>query len=444
MASPAFYSALARSILAGGAAENALCTRLGKTLGRNWRWIRPLARRYRARFGSDFRPRRKDVVRFLHSDDGLANAILRYRGEIRIASWLRERDAMQPAPAAATWPIPAIESVGGLAEWLAVTPSELEWFADRKRLCSRKASRVDGPLGHYNYRILAKDSGNVRLIEAPKRRLKQIQQQILTCILAKIPAHPAAHGFVKTRSIQTFAAPHAGMHIVVRLDLRDFFPSIRGARIPALFRMVGFPEPVADLLGGLCTNATPRSLWRTLGKGVDVERMSEARSLYAWPHLPQGVPTSPALANLCFWRADCRLSGLAQSAGAFYTRYADDLAFSGDRDFERCAVRFVAHVAAILHEEGFAVHHRKTRFMRQGVRQHLAGLVVNQRPNIVREDCDRLKAILMNCLRHGPGSQNREAHPDFRAHLRGRVGFVESVNPKRGAKLAEIFSQIRW
>ena len=73
-------------------------------------------------------------------------------------------------------------------------------------------------------------------------------------------------------------------------------------------------------------------------------------------------------------------------------------------------------------EEGFTVHHRKTRIMRQGVRQHLAGLVANQRVNVIRADFDRLKATLTNCVRSGPESQNREAHPDFRAHLEGRVG----------------------
>jgi hypothetical protein len=431
-------------MLVGEATESAIVARVSRLLGKNWRWIRPLTRRYLNRFGTDLRPRRKDVVRFLHADDGLAGALHRYRGEIRIASWLSEPASMQPAPAAADWRIPALESVGALAAWLGVTPSELEWFADRKRLNSRKTQHVDGPLAHYHYRILAKESGNIRLIEAPKRRLKQIQQRILSGIIEKIPVHPAAHGFVKSRSIQTFALPHIGKRVVLRMDLRDFFPSIHGARIPALFRMAGYPEPVADLLGGLSTHATPRRLWTTLGKGIDVEHMIEARALYARQHLSQGAPTSPALANLCFWRADCRLAGLARSAGATYTRYADDLAFSGDPRFERSVSPFAARVSAILEEEGFAVQHRKTRVMRQGVRQYLAGIVVNEHPNTVRADFDRLKAILTNCVRQGPDTQNREAHPNLRAHLQGRIAFVGSVNPQRGAKLRSLFAQIKW
>ncbi len=141
---------------------------------------------------------------------------------------------------------------------------------------------------------------------------------------------------------------------------------------------------------------------------------------------------------------DCRLTGLARSAGAAYTRYADDLAFSGGDEFEHCVERFSTHVAAVVMEEGFSVNHRKTRIMRQGVRQRLAGLVANERINVMRVDFDRLKATLHNCVRLGPESQNRAAHPLFRAHLDGRIGWVESVNPTKGLRLRAIFDQIAW
>ena len=127
-----------------------------------------------------------------------------------------------------------------------------------------------------------------------------------------------------------------------------------------------------------------------------------------------------------------------------YTRYADDLAFSGEEAFGSSAERFAHHVAAILLEAGFRVHHRKTRLMRRGVRQSLAGLVVNHHLNVPRCDVDRLKAILTNCVRHGPESQNREGHPAFRLHLEGRVGFVETVNPAAGARLRRMFDRIAW
>jgi len=353
---------------------------------------------------------------------------------------------MLPVRAAAEWAIQRIETEGALAEWLHTSIEELEWFADLKRIGARSREEK---LRHYNYRVLAKAGGSVRLIEAPKQRLKQMQRAILAGIVERIPVHDAAHGFVKGRSIKTFAGPHAGQRVVLRMDLKDFFPSIRSARVEALFRTAGYPERVADLLGGLSTTAAPRFVFGA-GRGmsadfaVDRNAMFEAWQRYAYPHLPQGAPTSPAIANLCAYRVDCRLSGLAGAAGAVYTRYADDLAFSGGEDFERCVGRFEIHAAAILREEGFEVNHRKTRVMRRGVRQYLAGLVTNAGVNVVRADYDRLKATLTNCARNGPEAENREGHADFRAHLAGRVSFVAMLNAARGEKLRRIFDQIAW
>ena len=416
-----------------------------QTLGRKWRWLSPLARRYAARFEGKVRPRLQEVEEFLRRDHGLVRAIERYRSEISVETRLVDLHRMQPVAATKAWSVPAIESVRALADWLRLNESELDWFADLKGLGSRpKAQETRSKLTHYHYRALAKNSGSLRLIEAPKPHLKLIQRQILSEILDRIPTHPAVHGFVQGRSIQTFAAPHVGQSVVLRMDLQDFFPSFTGRRIQAFFRTTGYPESVADLLGGLCTNATPRRVWNELGPDVPGSLLTQARNLYSRPHLPQGAPTSPALANLCALRVDSRLSGLAQAAGAAYTRYADDLAFSGDEAFEKCVERFAAHAAAILVEEGFAVHHRKTRIMRQGVRQYLAGLVVNERVNTVRADFDRLKATLHNCIRYGPQSQNHKAHPCFRSHLEGKVAFVENINPQKGRRLRGMLERIQW
>ena len=226
-----------------------------------------------------------------------------------------------------------------MAEWLSLSPGELEWFADLKGLGTRGKDRPR--LRHYHYRVLSKPSGNIRLIEAPKPRLKELQRKILSQILERIPPHSAAHGLLKGRSIRTFIVPHVFMRVVLRMDLQDFFPSISGQRIQTLFRTIGYPESVADLLGGICPNATPRDVWNPPAMEANPGQVWEARSLYARPHLPQGAPTSPALANLCAYRVDCRLIGLAKSAGAAYTRYADDLAFSGGESFERCVERIL-------------------------------------------------------------------------------------------------------
>jgi RNA-directed DNA polymerase len=449
MLSTATLKVLANAILGGEPERDAVTARLVHVLGRNWRWGRPLAGRYVEAFAGRIRPRRRDVISFLRGDPGLVEAACKYGHQIKILHWITGSQPMQPVPAAQKWAVPRIETLGDLAEWLEVSPSELSWFSDLKGLGYK---RPQARLEHYHYRVLGKASGSIRLIETPKPRLKDLQRRILFGILDQVPSHSAVHGFVKGRSIQTFAAPHVGQRVVLRMDLENFFPSFAGVRVQSFFRTIGYPETVADLLGGLATNAVPRNTWRdaikqpdrapglTLGPG----ELWHVQSTYGRPHLPQGAPTSPSLANLCSYRVDCRLSGLAESAGAIYTRYADDLAFSGGEGFAGRVEHFATYVAAILGEEGFTVHHRKTRIMRQSTRQHLAGLVTNQRINVKRAQFDRLKAILTNCVRHSPEVQNRDAHPHFREHLHGRIAFIESINLEKGKRLRAIFDQIAW
>ncbi len=423
-------TALARCFLAGEPTREAIVERCVHMLGHPWRWLPKLVASYLETAAQRTRPTHADVVVFLENCELFQAALVKHHKRLKVVHWITEQPIMQPAAAAAHWQIPAIETARDLADWFWLEDGQLEWFADLKILTPDSASQG---IKHYHCRILEKYGGGYRLIEVPKRRIKAIQRQILDSILQVIPAHPNIHGFVPGRSIKTFAAPHAGSDVVLRMDLKNFFPSFRCARVQALFRTLGFPEQVAALLGGICTTVTPRTVCRQLGD-----------PLYSRRHLPQGAPTSPALANLCSYRIDCRLTGLAESAGARYTRYADDLAFSGDATFARRVERFSLHVAAIAREEGFEVRHRKTRIMRQGVRQHLAGLVVNRQPNIPRRDFDELKAILTNCIRLGPSTQNRAQHANFKAHLNGKVAFVETINPAKGAKLRQLFEKISW
>jgi hypothetical protein len=335
-----------------------------------------------------------------------------------------------------TWPVPRLPTPSRLARWLGLTVPQLDWFADCKSWNGEDGAEQ---LRHYSLRWLRKSSGRYRLLEVPKSRLKAIQRKILGELLVHVPPHEAAHAYRPGRSLLGFAAAHAGRRLVLRLDLRDFFPSVPAARVHALFRRLGYPVAVARLLTGLCTHAVERGAWPTDDRGD-----AQARQVYAVPHLPQGAPTSPALANLCAWRLDARLTALAASAGAAYTRYADDLAFSGDEGFARCAGCFAVQVIRTAAQEGFAVNAGKTCFMRQGVRQQLCGVVVNGKPNVRRDEYDRLKAILHNCAVHGPAGQNREGVGDFRAHLLGRIGWVAQVHPGRGEKLRAAFARIRW
>jgi retron-type reverse transcriptase len=336
--------------------------------------------------------------------------------------------------------LPPLPTEAALADWLGVSIPHLQWLADTT---GRNRHHPAGPLRPYRYRWVPRRGGRPRLLEIPKVRLHTLQRRLLAGLLRLVPPHPAAQGFTPGRSILTNAAVHAGQATLLRFDLTDFFPSITAARVFRLFRTLGYPAPVARLLMGLCTTRLPAAVWQARPGPHDPADFAAGQRLLT-RHLPQGAPTSPALANLAAHRLDRRLAGLAARLGARYTRYADDLAFSGDASFARAARRLAPHVAAICRDEGFAVNHRKTRLMRAGGRQHLTGLVVNARPNVPRPAYDRLKAVLTNCVRHGPASQNRDRAPDFRASLAGKIAFVAATHPARGQKLRALFARIPW
>src|ERR1035438_4223358 len=259
MPSTAMISALARSLIAGELIVDDVEACAVRTLGRRWRWLRPLAGRYVEAFAGRTRPRHRDVFQFLLDDPGFVEARAKYRTEIAIAEWIPEPQRMQPVAAAQNWELPVIENVSDLADWLCLSIGELEWYADLKGLGYKHPKPK---LQHYHYRILPKRSGGVRLLEGPKSNLKALQRRILSGILDRIPVHPAVHGFVKGRSIATFARSEERRHLLLRLDLQDFFPSFPAARIQALFRTLGYPEHVADSLGGICTNSVPRHVDR--------------------------------------------------------------------------------------------------------------------------------------------------------------------------------------
>jgi hypothetical protein len=434
---------LASVLLAGEWALERLVQRGAKACGKRHRWLRPLVKRVLGAFPRP--PAERALADFLLADEGLARAGAGCACLLDLVCL--GPPPMTPAPGGpSSWRVPALTSPAGLAAWLGVSPGELSWFADcqrRLRFAHGRDGRATGRLRHYTC-FWRTSPGKARLLEVPKPRLKTLQRKLLDDLLAHVPTHDAAHGYCKGRSLRTFVGPHLRRRIVLRMDLRHFFPSVSAARVRALFRTAGYPEQVARLLAGLCTTAAPPDVLDAMPEVGDRGRREEARALLACPHLPQGAPTSPALANLCAWRLDVRLAGLAQSAGAAYTRYADDLVFSGDEGLERAARRFHVGVCVIALEEGFEVNTRKTRFLRRGVRQSAAGVVLNEVPNVRRSEYDELKAILTNCVRRGPEGENREGHPDFRAHLLGRIAHVGMLNPGRGAKLQALFGRIEW
>jgi hypothetical protein len=338
------------------------------------------------------------------------------------------------------WPaVPQWRSTTDLAALLDLTPSEVDWMADA-RGWNRRAIE---PLRHYRPRWMTTSTGGLRLIEAPKPRLAEAQRRIARHLLAALPVHDAAHGFRPGRSPITYTKPHAGKHFVVRLDLEGFFAAVTGARVRALLTAAGYPPHVAVRLTGLLTTRTPLDVVNEAPPSSgdpDVRRRLLNR--LAHQHLPQGAPSSPALANAVAYRLDARLAGLAAALGAQYTRYADDLAFSGPQTLP--LHRLLPGVRLIAAAEGFRVRPDKTRIAAAHQRQRLTGLVVNAAPAVARAEYDALRALLHNCARTGPEAQNRAGHKDFQAHVRGRVEWMTASHPGRGAKLRALYERVNW
>ena len=225
--------------------------------------------------------------------------------------------------------------------------------------------------------------------------------------------------------------------MVIKFDLQNFYANVTYNRVVAIFRSLGYCREAAIWLARVTTSAAPWSLATPDGN-------EELKSLYARRHLPQGAPTSPAIANLSAFGLDVRLSGLLKKFDGQYTRYADDLTLSGSSDF-RYALRCVIPLTEqIIRSERFRTNHRKRKIIRRGHRQLITGLVVNDKLNTSRDEFDRLKAILHNCVKLGPSSQNRSGVENFASHLQGRIAFIAQINPVRAAKLRQAFEKINW
>jgi hypothetical protein len=353
---------------------------------------------------------------------------------------------LEPTMSEGAWPVKRLASRAEVAAWLALDAGELEWFADRRGL---EASVKHEPLRHYARRWLAREGRLPRLLEEPKPRLKALQRKVLHEILDAIPPHDAAHGFRKGRSVESHARAHAGQRVVLRCDLASFFSEVPLGRCLGVFRAAGFPEEVGWTLLGLCTTRAPHRLLvqvptpRPWSSELGQELFLLRRVLGAW-HLPQGAPTSPALANLAAFPLDVRLATLAARAGVRYTRYADDLTFSGGPGLRAGASRWLATVEGIVREEGYRLRPGKTRVAASHQRQLVTGLVVNATPKVPREELDRLKAELHRCRMDGPRARTERPLAEYRAHLEGRVAWVERFSPNRGQRLRRELESIAW
>jgi RNA-directed DNA polymerase len=320
--------------------------------------------------------------------------------------------------------LPLLAAPADLAKALNITIPRLRWLAFHAETAT---------VTHYVRFQVPKKSGGMRELSAPHHDLAAAQQWILMHVLEKIPTHDAAHGFVPGRGTMSNAVPHVGRATVINLDLKDFFPSITFPRVKGIFQDLGFSPAIATLLGLLCTECPRRK----------VEYNGKTYFVATGPRgLPQGACTSPALSNLLARRLDSRLAGLAKKLGFTYTRYADDLTFSGDGPAAEKTAYLLARIRHIVADENLVMNEKKTRVQRPAKRQTVTGIVVNKRPNVPRHLAKRLRAILHQAKKNGLAAQNREQRDNFEPWLSGMIAYVQMVNPERGKRLREAFKSV--
>jgi RNA-directed DNA polymerase len=429
MSEPAHATALARAFLAGDWERAGLLERGSQTFGTRPRWLARLVSRVLDLYHRPPLDRPRELAAVI---DALL-AERRIRAIPSVAHWF----TFEPEMGRMRWPVPPLRTIAELGDFLALDVGHFQWLADAR---GWERNVPDARLRNYRYTFHAREQATVRVIERPKSELKRVQRIVLRQILDPIPPHDAAHGFRRGRSVVTHAAAHSGRRAVLRLDLEHFFPSVFAGRVYGIFRATGYPESVAHALTALCVNVMPHSVWSAVAKPADARLLESHARLglrLATPHLPQGAPTSPALASLAAYGLDRRLSALAASFDATYSRYADDLAFSGGANVIAATPALRSAVGHIAGEEGFRVNPRKSRLMTSGGRQELCGVVVNEHPNVSRRDYDRLKAEVHRAATHGPAGVDR-------AQLRGRIAWIEAVNARRGARLRRDFERIEW
>jgi len=317
--------------------------------------------------------------------------------------------------------LPKIKDAKGLADQLGVSVAQLRWLVFHREVDSGT---------HYQRWHVPKRDGSLRLISAPKPVLKGAQKWIARHVTERLPVHGAAHGFLAGRSTVSNAKAHAGAGVVIKFDIKDFYPTITMPRVKGLLRKAGYGEQVATIMAMLCTES-PRD---------EIEIDGKTHYVATGPRsLPQGAPTSPSITNALCLRLDARLAGLARKFGFAYTRYADDMTFSSQDDAAIGKLKFA--VRRIVGEEGFTVHPAKTRIMRAGRRQKVTGLVVNATTDgpsvrVPRKVRRQMRAAVHN---RAQGKEGRESL----AHLAGMAAYIHMTDPKLGRALLEQIARLR-
>jgi len=313
--------------------------------------------------------------------------------------------------------LPVIFDVQDLADALELKLQDVSW------LCyDREVTSVD----HYKRFIVPKRSGKHRLISAPKLKLKHAQEWINQEILNRIDPEKEAMAFRPGKSILDNAIAHSKQGTVIRIDLADFFPSIKFTRVRSLFHSFGYSTGIASIFALLCTDSDKQEIeFETKKWFVSIGERK----------LPQGAPTSPGISNLVARQLDKRVKGFLKhlDEGWVYTRYADDLVFSNpDKEIE--VGRLLTYLSKVIKDEGFEVNSNKTTIMRAPQRQTVTGLVLSENgPRIQKQYLRTVRAMLHNAHRQilsGKVVINID-------EIKGKLAFIKMVMPETFNKLIQ-------
>jgi retron-type reverse transcriptase len=275
------------------------------------------------------------------------------------------------------------------------------------------AQILETPEIYYRSFSISKRSGGERLILAPFPVLLTIQKWIKKNIVDHIPLSDAAHGFVKRRSIITFAKEHTGQSSLLHLDIRNFFPSITSKTIYGIFRQIGYPPNISLYLSKLCSYNG---------------------------HLPQGAPTSPGLSNIVSIHFDRRLLKLAESNKITYSRYADNLVFSGPY----VAFSLISTIEKILGAYGFSLNFEKT-YLSTGKRKRIiVGISVSDLEIKLPRDTKRaIRQEVHYLIKNGFFAHTSKIgirDPIYMERLFGKLQFWRQLEPTNGFVLNALSS----
>jgi len=329
--------------------------------------------------------------------------------------------------------IPILNSFVDVANALELNSSKLQWL-----IYERGASNID----HYLRYEIPKKSGGKRLISSPKKDMKKAQKWILENILIHLDCDKSAMAFQKGLSIIDNASLHVKSKIVVRIDIKDFFPTITFPRVRGFFESLGYNPGVATVFALICTDS-PKVILRN--EAIEGEKNNKDYPRFiaiSERSLPQGACTSPSLANLICRKIDSRLKGYSSKSGWKYSRYADDLIFSTTLE-DSAPHRLIKSISSIIFEEGFKVNQSKTRLMRAPNRQTVTGLVVNNEVTLSRRDLKRMRAFFHKCSSKGLDFMSEKIGKDALSVARGYISYLEMVSPTIAKKFRVTNSWIK-